>query len=538
MGVCSITFPGIDRVLSMTYTVQHGHQPGTAYLRIAPQASLPTLRGTLSFTDGITSVSLTNCLIDQTGFEFDERGFVQTVPIKDYRWMWQDAIIIGSWNVRRPDQSIDVATERTPRQLLALLYNAMGATVDVSGMPNSDRPMRVWEGQKAWSEAEKLLAEYNCALAPDFTTNATRVYRLGVGATLPVNTHLQGANLGASYDPVPDAIRLYAGETVYQGRIKLYPVALETDGSVLLAEDVSYKPEREWTSITNPLDLIPTASATDYKLANKTVGYWFQIGELVGGASVLHLPDGNTVDSIQHILPLRRRILEQYVFDGNYYESPPRVHGTFWTGGEDLDSLENTPPFTELEEPFEIDYELGIIKFRSPVWKKAADGTWAFPDLYLTAGYHRLDNNKQFHQHYLERTLGSYGTPTSGKTAESLYRAIVGVYDGATLTATIDNQAVLEARMNVKLDDWENSFAVQSAGYNRYRGIQPIGLSGQIRAVTFTVHKDRGAHTIGVQNSSCMMGVKGIRQRRREANSEPMDREDVRRERRKRRGDD
>ena len=534
-GQLNVTFPGINKTRGVDYTVAHGHQPGVAIVEIVPQATLPTLIGDLSWTDGDRTVTLNDCLIDKTSIRLTGAGFIQTVPIQDFRWKWQDAIAIGTWNVRRPDNTVDPATEKTPRELATMLYTLMGVpATDVTAIPvTTDRPYVDWDGGKAWAYADQLLALYGCSVAPIFADNSVKVVKMGVGATLPSGGDVVSPSIGASYTAYPDVLRQYAGDTIYQGKIKLHPVFVDTDNQIKRADAVSYKPPPGWSqATTEPEDLIPNGTPAQRGLANRTGFRWFQIDELVGGATTLTLPDGNTVPSIQHILPLRRKMLEVYTETGEMYEAEPRIEGTFCEKNPDNDALENRADWSEYTGDFEIDRELGIVKFRDPVFKKTEDGRFDFPDLYLTVGYHRQDAQKQYHQAYIEETIGSAGTPPAGRVANSLHLLIKGAYTNGTLTGYTTNATALEALLQQKIDEWKATFTAQTGSFNVYRHVQEISLSGQIRAVRWVVHCENAAFTYASQNADWIIGVRGWRRRLRDANSEPAQRERTNRRRR------
>src|SRR5262245_22963248 len=92
------TFPGVNSVISCSYTCSHGTSPSVAVLEIVPQPNVIAAGGSLVFFfDGFT-LTIPNCKVDQASLRYDAQGFVWSLSIFDRRWRWAFGEVSGSWN--------------------------------------------------------------------------------------------------------------------------------------------------------------------------------------------------------------------------------------------------------------------------------------------------------------------------------------------------------------------------------------------------------------------------------------------------------
>src|SRR5262245_10022613 len=118
------SFPGVQSVLSCSYTMSHGISPSVGQMEIVPQAGVG-LGGTLVLFDGVTTITLRDCRVDQSSVRLDQGGFVTSLSILDRRWKWAFGEISGMYNRRMENGALDLTTEKTPQQLVALCLQAM-----------------------------------------------------------------------------------------------------------------------------------------------------------------------------------------------------------------------------------------------------------------------------------------------------------------------------------------------------------------------------------------------------------------------------
>lgn len=540
----SVTFTGISGIQRCKYTCTLGTTADAAILWCKPQV-ISSARGTLVLSDGVTSLTLTDCLCKETSGNRSGNGWLQCLQIFDRRWKWDFGCALGTWNVRLEDGTVDPATQKSARELVSLLfYDASNPTfgmgesgVDVSAVPDDDYPPVDWVGEKARVACDRILRKYGLDVAFDPGTDSVSVVALGSGTGLPTN-QVESYTLSASFEPYPDNIQVWTGPWAYETKFKVQYVAPDTDGAIKEIDDLSFAPAGGWEgNFTNPLELIP--ESTDplaYGLANRWVGRMFQIVEVADGT--LELADGTVMDSIQQALPLLRTRLLHYSDGDEQYRAEPLLEGVFVTG-KAPDSLANTPNGTEYDGRLRIDGLRGIVTTRTPLWKLNAglDG-YEKADLYLTIAHLLQDSTKNFVRYFKSANIASNGTPTEQRTREDIRREIRGVWDGLTLDSTVDNQTDLDATLDLELDAWAASYAGRTGTTVRFGWIQQIVMNGKVQVASWSVDKDDGAITMAAENTEFLLGVKPRKWRVRDSESEPRSRSSMGRRKRRRRGED
>lgn len=235
-------YPGINQILSGTFTLSHGVTPSSAIVKINPETNFAVPSGTMSITYGNQRpIEFPDCSIDMSSLQRDGSGQVWSIRIQDRRWKWKFGEIYGRYNGLNPDGRVDVNTDKTPQELATLLLQAMGETnFDVSDLPNKTRPYVDWLGDNPAEQLESLVESLGCRVVLG-TDNRVRICLLGNGSPLPPGSVLSG---GFSFDPpdIPDELKLICAPTQFQARVILEAVGLDTDGQVKLLKDLSYNP--------------------------------------------------------------------------------------------------------------------------------------------------------------------------------------------------------------------------------------------------------------------------------------------------------
>src|SRR5262245_57579654 len=121
-----LTFPGLQQIVSWSYTLSHGITPGVAHVEIAPQFGVPAEIGTMIISFGDIELAFPGCVLDCANVRRDGAGMVVNLAILDRRWAWRYGQISGRYNVRQRNGELDPATEQAPQDLAALLLTAMG----------------------------------------------------------------------------------------------------------------------------------------------------------------------------------------------------------------------------------------------------------------------------------------------------------------------------------------------------------------------------------------------------------------------------
>src|SRR6266404_2165569 len=66
-----LSFPGVDQVLSWSFTLSHGITPSAALVEIAPQFGLPAEIGTMVISFGDVALEFAGCLLDSASVRRD-----------------------------------------------------------------------------------------------------------------------------------------------------------------------------------------------------------------------------------------------------------------------------------------------------------------------------------------------------------------------------------------------------------------------------------------------------------------------------------
>lgn len=526
MAYVNATFPGVGQVRRFHLSIGYG-QNVICTLDILPQLTLPAVDGTLVVTDGVTTLSIPGCRLDEAHMTLSTSGHIVRLQILGPTWKWRLAGIDGVYNVRRPDGSIVPSTRKTTQQLATLLFQAMQVPFfDVSGLPNSDGPFVNWHGAIAFNELTWLCHQWGCDFGLDVQGTVARIWRLGVGPGLPTGGSDVTQDYGIDLAEPPDRLKLYCGPTLYQSKLKLKAVMEESTGELKDRDSVSYKPSGGWdgTDPDEPLD--PNATEADQRAAKRSNLRMFLIDTQADGS--WNVPGYGSVNSREDILPVYDTLAADYSLNSEYYKQRAYLTGTFAV--DDGGSLENTAAQTLCEVPFRIDREKGLVITEIPVYKLDSTQQKVAPDLFLTTSYHVRDSQK-FHYVYYEqtRTIASNGTGDFPVHRPDLVRRVIASYSGTSTTpsGTSNNEATLTPFINAQLDATQAEFQTVQSLVKWYIGIQLIVLSGTVRQTSFFGSVDTGCFTIAALSTEWEPGLLRRRQRRLAAEA---DRQKVRRE--------
>lgn len=432
----NISFPGVTAPQHLLATRTNGCRPDVAILFAQPQATLSSAIGTLSFGFNATTINWTNALCDSFTQRFTTQGQQQIFRILDCRWKWSKHYITGGYNVRLPGGTVDATTQKTLVELATLLFTAAGvASYDLTQITSTEKPMVIWDQTNVADALEELLEQrgYVVSLNVDDTV---KVWQVGNGASISPGT--DAVNISVSVNPPepPANLKAACAQTRVQSKLKMVPLALDTDGTIKLiggggdpTKDVSYNPTLGDPNGMDGLDLVTFSWLTDpvaQDCAKASVGLWFGIGgqadgsdTISDGTTIYAAPSGAevTITSKTQYLPLSRFLLgtgtnaygikaqQDAYIEGTFIDTsqqpPPKNTG----GGR------NTPDFTRLSRlDWDLDERLGIVKFGQPAVKwNAGTSKQTFADVYLTCSY--SVGNPQVKDRYLrsKAITGGYG---------------------------------------------------------------------------------------------------------------------------------
>ena len=546
------TFPGLKNgILSCEYTNSQGGEPGCALLTVPPQDDWPAKGGDLVMTDGRVTIRLRDCKVSQVkALPYNGGLTAWQVCLLDRRWRWAGGYIGGHYNVRDGVGAIIPETERTPQQMAALCFQAMGErTFNVGQLPNDARPETHWDAAEPLRALEDLIEQLGCRVTLNLASNQAVVVRLGVGAQLPRGERLELQETVQAPER-PDSIVFLGGPTLYQTMFFLEPVGLDTDETIRPIRELSYRPRRFHVGgLLDGQEIIPEEPETGWEnsapphfpevtdeaanlLARLSVFKWYRI-KMVDPKTirVLRAPDANPnllvvasemagagfpsvpgdwtrqnlrgtfkVRDLAEVLPIQdtqiladpnpaipgRPDVPGLVVNMNY---SARVFG-YWLKPT-LDGSMVQPPGDEWKHGFKIEKELGIVDF-SPKYvtmrARVRGETKIRPALmFLQTSHHVLDSATREPRRY--SAILNLPGPRNG----TLPRVIRD--EQSTLMVAVDDEESILIHNQDELDE-EAAYHLQAeaARYEVrtpqeavYGGLQPIQVDGAIRQVTYSI---------------------------------------------------
>lgn len=398
------TFPGIDKIISVTVPRGHGITPDVITIEMVPQKRVWQRIGALQLFYGNQRIVLPDCLTDECHFSFDERGEVWQLRLWDYRWRWQkDNDLHGRYNVRLADGPVDRLDPLTEKEIRLLRRQCARAITlprgkvfrSNQGGPPEQFPEVYWSYANAAVELQKLCELSGLRIVPQFDGNVD-ICEAGKnkqgrdpvmpGKGWPVDKDQQ------SYDPpeVPEKLVLVCGANRYQYTFPLEAVGDDIDGLVKPIDQLSYKPPSEgwtrgdferfshvplvadlskWYNLPNPRELAKASVYRKYRIrVIRTNGQPF-VEEYIGMGKTrrgysrgIHIPGSPcTVKDVRQILPLGSELLEPVrTAEGWFKTTPVIIWGQFARGSSNNIAIPDDAPEDLI--PYMV------VRSRHPVW--------------------------------------------------------------------------------------------------------------------------------------------------------------------------
>lgn len=521
MPFVNATYTGVAQVRRFHFSVGHG-DTCACLLDILPQANLPAQDGNLVLTDGVNSLTVPGCRLDLSTVRRTTAGDFVRVRILGPTWHWRYGEISGVYNTPRPNGSVEPSTEKSCRELAALLFDAMKVTAyDVSGLPDTTGPFVNWHGAHAYSELTWLCQLWGCDFGLDVSQTIARIWRVGQGAALPSGGSVRTTGYGVDLAEPPDRIVGYCGPSEYQLKFKLKPVGIDSDFSKRDLADLTYNPggagnASGWDG-RDPWEPLPVdAPAIERELAKKSLWRMWEIESLSDGT--LDVPGyGGQPSSTEDFLPLLPEIAETYQNpNGAYYQKQAYLLGDFAVPGEPA-SLRNTD-HAPCDVPFSLDRETGLVVTRHPVFKVNGDLQYEAAELYLVASCRiRQQGTFSYDGYTVPRQIADNGVGDLPLHRPDLIRRVTVNYNKTTPLGFVDNTANIDAILNAQLDAAQVEYTPSVSEVREYVGLAPIALDGAIRQVSIRGNctgRDQGCFTMAARNTEWEPGLLRRRQRR------------------------
>lgn len=539
-------FPGVVSVIGGTFTWGHGETPGVCLLNITPQEKPPQLIGTLTIEYDNTKIELKDCRVVDASYRRDSSGKIVSLTIEDWRWQWRDrGLISGRYNLRDGDGKIIAHTEKSPRQLAKLCFDAMGQKeIDTYRMPDDSRPQIEWDVANPAQALSALAELLGCRIAPGFE-NTAKVVKLGVGNELPREEDSGLVDLNDVLDPPerPDALMVVGGPAEFQHDFELEAVALEPSGEYVPLEEASYKPAGGWGMTDHDqFQGIPTEDLKSRALALESVFRAYRIKIPDDGLYVPGYTEatGKKVKRMDQLEILDRQCV-QVVQLGEKQFQPPLVYGAY-TGDGDFgpDAFANTVqdvvPITDLESDlakvcpyrrgFKIDRKRGVVILAAPVVMTIDEETELSgpAELRLRVAVNiRDEDTGGILRHTRERryTPDKSKQPKIIRRDELVARTIPIYKPGSTefeVLEVTDNLEEVDKEADYYLDREEESWRVQTPAEATYARIVPYSPDGVLYHVVWSFGNSRGAFTKLGYNTEVYNYITPYKERRLNAN--------------------
>lgn len=508
-----ISFPGVDFPLAASYTLGHGISPSIATLEMVPQYGSNRVQqsGDLVLSLGEQSIVVRDCKVDSATTRYSTDG-ARTIVLRilDRRWKWKFGIIGGRYNVRLPDNSIDLAIEKTPQELAKLLLDEMGETgYSVGDLPNDPRPEIEWVADNPAQELEDLCSSLGCRVVLQ-TDNTVAIRVMGEGADLP---DLPQISLGFGINPPdrPESMTFVSGPVRFQQALELEAVGEDTDGSIKLIDNLSYAPSGGWSNESPYSDAI-LASSTDAAArtaAQKTVFRWYRIKDSVSA------PEYPDINKLEDILPVDDFLVTTHTMvGGKQVPGKAYVYGNLWERNPGQTGNTND---VECHVSFSLDRERGIVQFSDFVVKlDATTGQVSAAELKLVCSYNGRDSATKETVRWRKQLPLNNGTQGAG--TQPVYRddvtpTVKEIYSRGnigTVTGTTNNiQSDVEPEAQYHLEAAANEYQDLDTDEREYPGIIDINPDGAIQQVGWTVKTGNGggAFTQASRNSEYSLAV-------------------------------
>ena len=514
-----LSFPGVDQILSWSFTLSHGITPSAALVEIAPQFGLPAEVGTMVISFGDVALEFADCVLDSANVRRNEAGMIVSLSILDRRWRWRYGQISGRYNVRQKNGQLDPSTEQSPRELAIMLLEAMGEPdFAVSGLPNLSRPEVDWVYANPAHELALLAESLGYRVVLDLE-GMILLQPAGLGLDLPDTGTQRTWNFGIDPPTRPDSLLFVGGPTRFQTMFTLEAVGQETTGEIVPIDELSYMPAGGWQN-ESWLGFANVTNASARAKARETIYRWYRILCTAPSATEgqFQIPGYDSlVEGLWQVLPVERGLIDSVIGpDGIVRPDPPIIEGVFWDRSLDGHNIPSQRPYWGR---YALDTERGIVIFAEPVLQVMSSGTSFAPaELYLTVAHSVKDaDTLQEVRQTFERMLpgASLGTGPAVIHRDDVVLTSATTYDSNNNpTGTLDNSDAIEQEAENHLDAAQAAFETVETDFVEYAGLVAISPDGAISQVQWT-GGPAGTVTRASRNHEFSLAVPDFGERRR-----------------------
>jgi len=443
-----------------------GSFPSDITLYGIPAALPRTGTLTLNDTDLGTTITLTDAVLQDVS-TID--GFT-VYHLQDRRANLKGLSCNYEWNV--PDAGGAVLSrEKTPQDMASQLLDDMGETTYVvTAMPNDARPYIRGNGRLTRDVLDDLCDQLGCRIGLGLD-NKIYVYRLGTGAALPSSSMQVNNTISYTLGNHPDNLGVAFSPTVYQTRLTLKAVELDTLAVNDSFIDTAANLNTPWAGFQQSLgasqDRLERSKYRFYRISNTSV-------------EDMELPDGTAVPFI-HQLELRDEKIDSMITPTTFGPAPPQVFGKFFAGnycGVTHSGISRYP------YPFRIHKEAQVVEFDRPVFRTSGGDTLACDELYLETSFTFRQTAGDLKRRVTSQAISGDVARQDELINDRMHARYIDTFDtdGSHLQ-TANNTAAIDVLANSLIDAVEPAKLQRTAQVRQYRNLQnyaPDGLNWQV----------------------------------------------------------
>lgn len=550
-------FPGVNQVISASYTLAHGITPGVATLEMAPQPGYIGVGGTLSFQFDQVTLAFPGCKVDSATVEGTGGGYVWRLAILDRRWRWAFGAISGSYNLRHvngklvkdgtsPGTQLVWETEKTPQELAALCLVAMGEGLfSVGDLPNDARPTIEWDHEVPAQALAQLCDDLGCRVVLQLD-GTVAIRRTGLGQALPSLPAIIERSLAIDPPEQPDALVVVGSRIRHEVDLPLEAVGKDLDGQIKPIDSLSYKP----SVTTHPngwsdCDLEGFTNLADTKvieLAKETVFKWYRVKTpftvntydsatgTFAGLNVLDLAE----------VALEDTMVQTSTQDGLDVPRPAEVFGSWYDGqltyqnvAADLKAIGSYASGGYLSDyakealyrrGFAIDSENGLVKFSERLTRLDSNNRHGAANVVLRTSVLLRDKLTRAWRRFERKLIGgtAFGTPSRNYLHDDLVFTVRTLYDTTAVASSgayvpaigLDSnltQAIIDA--DALLAGAANQYQLTTPEVATYAGLVPVNPDGAIQQASWSLGPS-GTVTRIARNNEVSLGNVPYKERR------------------------
>lgn len=488
----------------------HGVAPSYSILDCVAEGSVVNVGPLRVYSDGVLCATLHDCAVDYSHVTqpMVRHGHRCKIRVADRRWRWSQKRVSGRYNVRQSNSTALAGTQRSYRELIEILLQALGESSYVIELlhPDLQGPSVVWQNARADLELARLVDEVGGIIYLGLD-NLVHIVRNGTGPAYPPIGRERLPLIEFTPTALPKFVQVKTAPICYQSKLRLEAVGVDRSGEVVPINRLSYRPAGGWGEQV-PGVYNDVKDELDRELARQTVYKWYRVKSQANGS--LTLPGGvEQVSSVECMLPLLPYLVLPQI-PANWSElSPPAmpfVEGEFfnndWTGLPE----KGEGGYAKWDNGFELDLDRGIVKFDQYVYLPITDGEQQEAELYLECAYHaRRDRISADYFCLVDVATGVEQDLAAGVVQIErpdiwLYRVQRYFYGSKVPSGVEDNEQWVSSGCVQQGQSYAQHYTNVPRGNMQWTGVLPYGVRGNMHQVRWRIG-DGPAMTYGSVNT-------------------------------------